>query len=336
MAYIPQFTVTSHLLKVLEDNAVLGEKIQAATLQVSWIPALQKDTRARNGHSSTAIEGNPLTLEEVRLLEQGQELPATAERSKREILNYFAGLRFVEKNAQKKTITHEDLFELHRLLASRVMDQGDAGKYRTIQVRVGNHLPPPPAQVSGFMRELLEWWNQESKAWSPVITSGVLHYRFEAIHPFADGNGRMGRMLGLWELFRRGFDTHHIFSLDEVFWENRPLYYRQLDNVRVQGDDLTGWLEYTAEAVQLTLERVWDRIQALKQTKGSEKIVLLPRQEKLLTLLRDRGSLTPRELWEALGVSKQGAMNLLKPLMKVGLIEKVGTKKTGKYVLRAE
>lgn len=336
MAYIPQFTVTSHLLKVLEDTAVLGEKIQAATLQVSWIPALQKDTRARNGHSSTAIEGNPLTLEEVRLLEQGQELTALAERSKREILNYFAGLRFVEKNAQKKTITHEDLFELHRLLASGVMDQGDAGKYRTIQVRVGNHLPPPPAQVSGFMRELLEWWNQESKAWSPVITSGVLHYRFEAIHPFADGNGRMGRMLGLWELFRRGFDTHHIFSLDEVFWENRPLYYRQLDNVRVQGDDLTGWLEYTAEAVQLTLERVWDRIQALKQTKGSEKIVLLPRQEKLLTLLRDRGSLTPRELWEALGVSKQGAMNLLKPLMKAGLIEKVGTKKTGKYVLRAE
>jgi len=336
MAYVPQFTVTSHLVKILEDIAVMGEKIQVATLQVSWIPALQKDTRARNGHSSTAIEGNPLTLEEVRLLEKGQELPATADRSKREILNYFAGLRFVEKNSQKKTITHEDLFELHRLLASEVMDQGGAGQYRTIQVRVGNHLPPPPAQVSGLMRELLEWWNEKSKDWSPVITSGILHYRFEAIHPFADGNGRMGRMLGLWELFRRGFDTHHIFSLDEVFWENRPVYYRQLGLAQAQGDDLTGWLEYTAEAVQLNLERVWDRIQGLKQTKGSEKVVLLPRQEKLLTLLRDRGSLTPRELWEALGVSKQGAMNLIKPLIKAGLIEKVGTKKTGKYVLRAE
>lgn len=327
MAYEPQFTVTSHLMKTLEEIAVLGEKIQAATLQVSWIPALQKDTRARNSHSSTAIEGNPLTLEEVRLLEQGKELPATEERSKREILNYFAGLRFVEKNAKKKMITHEDLFEIHRLLASGVMDQGEAGKYRAMQVRVGNHMPPPPGQVSGLMRELLEWWNEKSKDWSPVITSGILHYRFEAIHPFADGNGRMGRMLGLWELFRRGFDTHHIFSVDEVFWENRPVYYRQLGLVQAQGDDLTGWLEYTAEAVLLTLERVWDRIQGLKQAKGSEKVVLLPRQEKLLTLLRDRGSLTPRELWDALGVSKQGAMNLLKPLIKAGLIEKVGTKK---------
>src|SRR5579871_2972905 len=334
MAYEPRFTITPHLLKTLEDVAALREKIQAAHLQVSWLPALQKDTRARNSHSSTAIEGNPLTLEEVRLLESGKELPATPDRSKREIFNYFAGLRFIEKNSKKKTITHDDLFELHRLLASKVMDQGEAGRYRTIQVRVGRHVPPLPAQVSGLMRELLEWWNKKSKPLSPVITSGILHYRFEAIHPFADGNGRMGRMLALWELFRRGFDTHHIFSLDEVYWERRPVYYRQLDMVRTQGEDLTGWLEYVAEAVQLTLERAWERIQGFKGMKGSGKVVLLPRQEKLLTLLRDRGSLSPREIWEALGVSKQGAMNLLKPLLKAGLIERIGTKKTGKYVLK--
>jgi Fic family protein len=336
MAYVPRFTITSHLVKTLEDISALREKIQAATIQISWMPALQKDTRARNGHSSTAIEGNPLTLAEVRLLEEGKELPVTAERSKREILNYFAGLRFVEKNAKKKSVTHEDLFELHRLLASKVMDQGETGKYRTIQVRVGRHLPPAPSQVSGLMRELLEWWNKNSKAWSPVIVGGILHYRFEAIHPFADGNGRVGRMLALWELFRRGFDTHHIFSVDEVFWEKRQIYYRQLDLVRTQGEDLTGWLEYTAEAVQLTLERVWDRIQKLKGTKGSEKIVLLPRQEKLLALLRDQGSLTPGEIWKALGVSKQGAMNLLNPLLKAGLIERIGTKKTGKYILKGD
>jgi Fic family protein len=184
------------------------------------------------------------------------------------------------------------------------------------------------------MKELLDWWNGRSKDWSPVISSGILHYRFEAIHPFADGNGRAGRMLALWELFRRGFDTHHIFSVDEVFWERRNIYYRQLDQVRLQADDLTGWLEYTAEAVSLTLERAWERVQKLKGAQGSEKMVLLPRQEKLLVLLREKGSLTPKEIWESLGVSKQGAINLLKPLLKAGVIEKIGTKKSGKYVLK--
>ncbi len=83
------------------------------------------------------------------------------------------------------------------------------------------------------MFELLEWWNRDSVKLSPVLSSAILHYRFEAIHPFADGNGRTGRALALWELYRRGFDTHHIFSVDEYYWENRPQYYAELDAVRV-------------------------------------------------------------------------------------------------------
>ncbi len=336
MAYEPQFTVTNHLVQLLEEIAVFREKIMAATVQVPWIPALQKDARARNTYSSTAIEGNPLTLEEVRILEEGQKLPSATERSKREVLNYFAALRHVEKHSSKKIFNHEDVFQLHHIIAADVMDQGKTGGYRTIQVRVGNHLPPPPAQVSPLMRELLEWWNQKSSKLSPVISSAILHYRFEDIHPFADGNGRTGRMLALWELYRRGFDTHHIFSVDEVYWEKRQLYYQHLDLVRKEGNDLTSWLEYSAEALHLTLERVWARAQHLAVKAGPEKMVLRPKQEKLLTLLRERREMSPSEIWKAVGVSRQGAMDLLKPLIKAGLIRKVGSKKMGKYILGAE
>lgn len=213
---------------MLEEISAFREKIMSASIQVPWIPALQKDTRARNTHSSTAIEGNPLTLAEVRMLEEGQPLPTAAERSKREVLNYFAALRYVEKHSSRKRFKHDDIFQLHRIIAADVMDQGKTGGYRTMQVRVGGHLPPPAKQVGPLMRELLEWWNQKSKSWSPVISSAVIHYRFEDIHPFADGNGRSGRMLALWELYRRGFDTHHIFSVDEVYWEKRQLYYEHL------------------------------------------------------------------------------------------------------------
>ena len=333
MPYEPQFSITPHLLSLVEQAAALRERIQSAAVELSWIPALQKDTRTRNSHASTAIEGNPLTLEQVRALEEGRELSAVETRPKREILNYFAGLRYVEKHAKKKTLRHEDIFKLHRLLAGKVMDQGEAGRYRTIQVRVGRNHPPAAADVSGIMLVLLYWWKKKAPELSPVLSSSILHYQFEWIHPFADGNGRTGRALALWELYRRGFDSHHIFSVDEYYWEDRPAYYRALDAVRDDGGDLTGWLEYCAQGLCRTLDKVWIRVQSY-QVKSPGKLVLRPRQEKLLHLLRDHGNMAPSELWAALRISKQGAMDLLRPLIAAGLVEKIGTKKTGHYALK--
>jgi Fic family protein len=333
MVYIPQFIITPQLLAEVEQVAAMRERILSAVVDLAWVPALQKDTRTRNVHASTAIEGNPLTLEQVRALEEGRDLSSPGIRHKREVLNYFAGLRYVEKSAAKEKIRHEDILELHRILAGEVMDQGEAGTYRTIAVRVGQYLPPPPDAVSGLMFELLEWWNTAAQQFSPVLSSAILHYRFEAIHPFADGNGRTGRALALWELYRRGFDTHHIFSVDEYYWQDRPRYYAALSGVRQAGEDLTAWLEYCAVGLRKTLEQVWLRIQSL-QVKSTEKLVLRPRQEQLLHLLRDHGGMAPREIWQALGVSRQGAMDVLRPLLDAGIVEKVGGKKTGRYILR--
>jgi Fic family protein len=332
MSYQPQFIITPALLARVEQIAALRESILAATVEVPWIPALQKDTRTRNTHSSTAIEGNPLTLEQVRAVEEGREIPAVAARAKREVVNYFAALRFVEKNAAKKTVSHEQILSLHKILAGDVMDQGTAGRYRTIAVRVGRYVPPPPGDVSGLMFELLAWWNNEAVKMSPVLSSAIVHYRFESIHPFADGNGRTGRALALWELYRRGFDTHHIFSVDEFYWENRPRYYAALDAVRREGEDLSGWLEYTAEGLQLTLERVWTRVQKLSAGSTRTKLVLRPKQEQLLRLLRDHKSMTPQEIWDALGVTRQGAIKLMQPLLDAGLVRRVGTRKSGRYI----
>ena len=257
---------------------------------------------------------------------------ASDERSKLEVLNYFAGLCFVEKNAHLKKIRHEHLFELHHLLVDTVMDQGSAGVYRTISVRLGKHIPPPATDVSPLMFELLEWWNEDSKKLSPVLSSAILHYRFEDIHPFADGNGRVGRALALWDLYRRGFDAHYLFSVDEYYWENRPAYYASLSQVRETGEDLTEWLEYCAKGLLQTMDRAWMRLQKF-QAFSAAKITFTPRQEHLLGLLRDHGSLAPAEIWKYLDISKQGAMNIITPLVDAGLIEKRGTQKTGRYYL---
>src|SRR3989338_236892 len=105
--YTPRFQVSGKLLSSIEKVSALRERILEAAIQVSWIPALQKDTRARNTHSSTAIEGNPLTLEQVRALEEGRSLSAGTARAEREVLNYFAGLRYIQKYQKKKLITCE-------------------------------------------------------------------------------------------------------------------------------------------------------------------------------------------------------------------------------------
>jgi len=288
VSYQPQFTITAGLLAQVESIAALRERIQGAAVQVPWIPALQNDTRARNTHSSTAIEGNPLTLEEVRALEDGTPAAAST-RARREVLNYFAALRHIEKQATKRRLTHEDIFRLHAIIAGEVMDQGEAGRYRTMRVRVGQYVPPPPADVSGLMFELLEWWNNDAPGLSPVLSSAIVHYRFEAIHPFGDGNGRIGRALALRELYRRGFDSHHIFAVDEFYWEDRPRYYAALDAVWGKGEDLTAWLEYCAEGLQQTLERVWERMGQFSISAARERLVLRPRQEQLLRLLGLRG-----------------------------------------------
>lgn len=335
MKYEPIFSVTHPLINRIEQIATLRERILNATLNVSWIPALRMDSKARNAHSSTAIEGNPLTLEQVRAVEEGRDVPSVTERAKREVVNYFAGLRHIEKQADIKTVRHDDLFELHSIIAGGgVMDQGEAGRYRTIMVRVGPHFPPAPNEISAMMFDLLEWWNKETANFSPVITSAILHYRFEEIHPFADGNGRVGRALALWELYRRGFDTQHIFSVDEFYWENRPRYYAELQCVQQGDGDLTSWIEYCAEGIQQTLEQVWSRIQKFSAGAVTPKLTLRPKQERLLALLQERGCMTPAEIWAALNISKQGALDLLNPLIEAGLIVREGTRKSGGYRLK--
>ena len=329
--YEPRYSVTAHLLRLLESIASLKTRIELSTVSVAWVPTLVKEAFARTAHSSTAIEGNPLSLKEVRMLAEGGDLPHAKPKHIKEVTNYFAALKFITGHKNKKTISAEDVLNIHSIIGKEVLDRGPLGAYRDYQVYVGSYIPPKAKDAGRIMDDLLEWLNKRGQALPAVFSSAILHYQFEFIHPFGDGNGRTGRLLALWELYRRKFDTHHIFSIDEVFLENRQRYYGALDIVRKENEDLTSWLEFSAEAIEITLERVLSRIEAVRI---SEKmtITLSPKQERLLNLLQ-AGPLGIREIQEQLNVTKQGAHFLFKPLLENGLIKRVGGHKTGKYVL---
>lgn len=331
MPYRPAFETTPRLLRVLEDITVLKTRIQAAAVAVSWVPSWQADASARQAHGSTAIEGNPLTLAEVKILAGGGTLRHAKPRAVQEVLNYLAALRFIEGNAGIDTLHVRDVLKLHALVGQRgALDRDPIGLFRPYAVRVGGHVAPPAKEVPGLMAELLDWVNGPGKVWPAVVSSAVLHYRFEHIHPFGDGNGRVGRVLAAWELARRQFDTHHVFAVDEILLEDRQGYYAALERVRAEGQDLTSWLEYIADAVHEALNRAWKRLEALDVAAKGGGLTLTPKQETLLGLLR-AGPMGIRDIQEALKVTKPGAHHILKPLLEAGLVRREGGHRTGKY-----
>jgi Fic family protein len=333
MPFDPKFQPTPHLLKVLEEISAFNTRIQNAAVGVRWVPNLQKDATARQAHGSTAIEGNPLTLAEVKILAEGGDLPHAKPRAIQEILNYFAALRFIEKNAKTKQIKTREVLRLHTIIGQKgALDREPLGLFRPYQVRVGMHTPPASKDVPRLMAELLEWLNSSGRAWPAVVSSAILHYQFEFIHPFGDGNGRVGRALATWELYRKQFDTHHIFATDEVFLEDRQSYYRALSRVQVEAQDLSGWVEYVAETINEALHRTWKRVEAVSALTKGPALTLTPKQEKILALLREH-PLGILEIQMDLKVTKPGAHHILKPLIEAGLVRREGGHKTGKYRL---
>lgn len=332
--YNPDFKVQPRVYKLLEEIAALKERIRASMVKVPWVPSLVKDAMARAAWGSTAIEGCTLSLEAVRGLIEGKKATGYPNKDVRMAQNYLAALDWLQKREKAAHITEKDVLYLHKVMGEGACDEGPIGAYRKIDVRAGMHVGAPWKKVPGLMRELLQWLDTGAKDLPAVFSSAILHMRFVEIHPFRDGNGRLGRALATWQLYRAGFDTLHVFALDEVLLENHSLYIKALQRVQVEREDLGTWLEFLSEAILETLERVQGRITALGLKEGERSISLTLRQEKLLRTLRERGAMGIREISRALRLTGPGAHYALKPLIKAGIVLIEGSHKQTKYQLK--
>ncbi|MCX5791875.1 MAG: Fic family protein [Elusimicrobia bacterium] len=312
----------------------MKEQIRTSMVKVPWVPSLVKDAMARAAWGSTAIEGCTLSLEAVRGLIEGKQAMGYPNKDVRMAQNYLAALAWLQKREKAAHITEKDVLYLHKLMGEGACDEGPIGAYRKIDVRAGMHVGAPWKKVPGLMQELLQWLDTGAKDLPAVFSSAILHMRFVEIHPFRDGNGRLARALATWQLYRAGFDTLHVFALDEVLLENRALYIKALQRVQVEGEDLGTWLEFLSEAILETLERVQGRITALALKDGEAPVSLTVRQEKLLRILRERGALGIRDISRALRLTGQGSHYALKPLIKAGIVLVEGSHKQTKYQLK--
>jgi Fic family protein len=337
--YRPGFQISPNLLRLLTEATELKSWIARAVVDVPWLPVLQRDTAARLAHSSTAIEGNPLALPEVEALARG-EATGAPERAAREVKNYLAAMRWVWSKKAGAVVTEKELLHLHGLLTAKVLPSAQSGRYKTTSNRVINHqgrtiyAPPGPERAQPLTRELIAWINgPEAAGLHPVIVNAVAHHRLVSIHPFADGNGRISRALGVWLLYARGFDTQHLFALDEFYESDRQRYYDKIQQARDLDGDLSFWLDYTAEGVVETLKKTRDRIGSLQVSAKAPRFQLTKRQEDVLRFLRDKGRAKAPELEAAFGLTRARIGQIIKPLVDAGLVIKEGETRATTYRL---
>ena len=191
-AYAPPFTITPVILALVSEISELVGKMSAMETMVAT-PKLRKENFVKTITGTLEIEGNTLGVEKITAIMDGKRVLGSA----REIAE-VKGAIAVYENLKKLNYKKESaLLSAHKILMDEILK--DAGKYRKIQVGIGGksgvtHIAPPSDRVPQLMSELFGWLGHTTE--HPLIVSSVFHFEFEFIHPFADGNGRIGR---LWQ-----------------------------------------------------------------------------------------------------------------------------------------
>jgi len=341
----PKYSITPDILNNLIKTAEAKAVVDNAYLVPKWEVVLRREALIKNAHASTAIEGNPLSLEQVSELAMGRDIMATR-KAKAEVLNYLKVLEDLPVLAEDGKITEKVILKIHRLLTKDVLENPeDSGVYRNRQVVIGNRRtgvitfrPPDTKDVPILMKEFVKWLNsKEASETNPVLTAGMSHYEFVRIHPFIDGNGRTARALASLILYLKGFDTKRFFALDDYYDCDRQSYYRALQSVDSKTLDITEWLKYFTYGVALQIEKVKERVLSLssdlkrKQLKG--QIALTERQMRIVERINDYGHITNKTIREMFKLSDEGALKEIKKLLAIGVIKAEGKGRNIRYLL---
>ena len=326
------------------------EVIERAKLIPKWELKLQKEARIHNAHSSTSIEGNPLSLEQVKDLAEHRDVAAT-EKDRKEVVNYLRAIDAIPRYAAEKILDTRFFLEMHKTVtAGTLKHDKDAGSFRDKQVFVGRrifvgtgfkevveYMPPPTADVPSLVHEFFAWINSPmAHAMNPILLAGIAHYEVARIHPFIDGNGRTARLLASLIMYRSGFDHRRFFALDDYYDENRAAYYTALKTVQEDRGDITRWLEYFTEGVLVSVNRVKQTVEKasiMSKDAGAGQIELTKKQIAIIGKLKEKGRITNKDLREMFPVSRQAILKEVTKLIDAGIVKLAGKGRGAYYRL---
>ncbi len=307
--YAPPFAVTP---KTLELVAQISEEIgrQGLRSDAALTPALRRNNRLRSIHASLAIENNSLSLDQVTAVIAGKRVLGPPQEIQ-EVRNAFAAYEAMENWTPHSA---NDLLAAHRLLMTGLVDH--AGRYRAGSVGIAQgtqvvHLAPPADRVTGLMNDLLGWLKHTDV--HPLVASCVFHYELEFIHPFADGNGRIGR---LWQtlILSRWKPLLAYLPVESVIRERQPEYYQALAAADKAGQS-TAFNEYLLSAL----------LQALQEVPPTDQVAD-PVSDQVKALLKCLGNRTwsALECMNKLGLAHRPTFrqNYLQPALNAHLIER--------------
>ena len=315
--YKPPFHMTDKMISLIAE---ISEQVGRITvLQEGTIsPHLRRENRIRTIHSSLAIEHNSLSLEQVTAILDGKRILGKPNEIK-EVQNAYEAYELM---LRLDPASVDDLLKAHKLMMNGLVLEN--GKFRSGGVGVFDgevliHMAPPAEFVPEHIHNLFAWYQQSEL--HPLIKSAVFHYEFEFIHPFADGNGRMGRMwhsllLGKWkELF-------FWLPIEELIQSRQKEYYDALGVADKQADS-AGFVELMLEIIRDSLTEVTvvgrNTDQDIDQVTNQDKTPT----ERLLSALGNE-TLSATKLMERLGLSHRPTFrkNYLNPALEQKLIER--------------
>lgn len=322
----PLYKITPEILEQIvkiEANRIF---LNSVTIPGPLKEKIQRVSLLKSSLYSARIEGNSLKLE---------DLDTTSDRQKKtEVFNILAGIKFTEKSSVKKNIvTKKELLDFHKFVMKDLSP--DAGFYRREMGAIFNqagaaiYLSPPPNQIHGLLDKMIDYINSGNEKF-PLITAFISHLVFEKIHPFIDGNGRVGRLLILTILLKKNWKLSLNIPLEEYLDKHKEGYYFHLDTGLKKPED---YLLFMLNAFYEQSEKIKSQLE--QESKTPQGIILPPRQEEIYSIIQDHKMVSLDVIKRRfLKVPSRTLRYDLKKLQQNGTIIKIGSTRGSLYTIK--
>lgn len=280
---------------------------------------------------SSEIEGVKTTITNVFKEEKVKEPDIEKRRDNEEARNYFKALEYGLNN----DLTEETIKQMHKILLEGVRGSGkNPGEYKINQNAVGRteddlhsakFVPASPESVPDLMKNFMEFTKSSNRY--RLYKIAICHYQFEAIHPFRDGNGRLGRLLIMLQICKEAILKNPLLYISEYFNRNRDPYTELLFNVSSKGD-IESWTMFFLKALELQAEwtmKILNKLSdyRLELHKKSEEISQSPKMYYLVEHLFRQPFIDVGDVMKVNGISQPGAWHLIQKLIGCGILKEV-------------